>query len=124
MRHYNSAILDHMSTIDVKMLQEERKQLMQELMTLDLMIHGTWLERYTTCSRPNCQCHRGKLHGPRHYLVLNENGKQKQTYISQRHKDAVLKGVTQSKRMLEIVKRVSQINLQLVKEDVYDDRDE
>jgi hypothetical protein len=112
-----------MSNIIVKKLIEERKQLLEELSTLEHLLHGSWLERYSTCSRKNCKCHRGELHGPRYYLVVNENGRQKQKYISVGQKEAAMAGVKQGKRMLEIVESVTQINLQLMKEGAYDDGD-
>ena len=110
-----------MSNVNVKKLIEERKQLLEELSTLDHLLHGSWLERYSTCSRENCKCHRGDLHGPRYYLVVNENGRQKQKYISIGQKEAATAGVMQGKRMLEIVEAVTQINLQLIKEGACDD---
>ncbi|MFA7181193.1 MAG: DUF6788 family protein [Bacteroidales bacterium] len=110
-----------MSNINVKKLIEERKQLLEELSNLDHLLHGSWLERYSTCSRKNCKCHSGELHGPRYYLVVNKSGRQKQNYIPVGQKKAAMAGVKQGNRMLEIVEAVTQINLQLLKEGVYDD---
>jgi len=45
------------------------------------VLHETRVERYTVCTRPNCACHRGEAHGPRYYLAVMENGKQRQHYI-------------------------------------------
>ncbi len=103
------------------MLIEERKKLLAELSTLDQLLHGSWLERYSTCSRKSCKCHRGERHGPRYYLVVTENGRQKQKYIPLGRKDAALAGVKQGERMLAIVEAVTKINLQLIKEGGYDD---
>jgi len=110
-----------MSNSDVEKLINERELLLEELSNLDHMLHGSWLERYSTCSRKNCRCHRGELHGPRYYLVVNENGQQKQKYIPVGQKEAAIAGVEQGKRMLEIVEAITQINLQLIKEEAYDD---
>lgn len=110
-----------MSITNMKKLIEERKKLLDELSTLDQLLHGSWLERYSTCSREKCKCHRGELHGPRYYLVVNENGRQKQKYISIKQKQAARAGVKQGERMLEIVKAITQINLQLIKEGDYND---
>ena len=106
---------------NMRKLIEERKQLLEELSTLDHMLYGSWLERYSTCSRKNCKCHQGDLHGPRYYLVVNERGHQKQKYIAVGQKEAALAGVVQGKRMLEIVEAITQINLQLIKEGAFND---
>ena len=109
-----------MSNANVKKMIEERKKLLMELSTLDQLLHGSWLERYSTCSRKKCKCHRGELHGPRYYLVVNKNGRQKQKYIPVERKEAARAGVKQGERMLEIVEAITQINLQLIKEGAYD----
>lgn len=69
-------------------LKVKRKELLEELSTLTQVLHGSWVERYSVCSRSNCKCKRGQKHGPRRYLVINEKGKQKQKYIPNLQVDA------------------------------------
>lgn len=83
------------------------------------MLHGSWVERYSVCSRPNCKCHQGERHGPRYYLVINENGRQRQKYIPNAQVEAAREGVAQYKRVLVLVDRITQINMELIKERVY-----
>ncbi|NCC62244.1 MAG: hypothetical protein EOM12_15195 [Verrucomicrobiae bacterium] len=108
-----------MSTKKTTQLLEERGKLLSELSTLSHILHGSWVERYSVCSRPNCKCHQGKRHGPRYYLVINENGRQRQKYISNAQVEAAREGVAQYKRALMLVDRITQINMELIKERVY-----
>ena len=114
---YNTA----MSTTNVKKLLDERTQLLGELGTLSQMLHGSWVERFSVCSRPNCRCHSGQRHGPRYYLVVYQGGRQRQKYIPNSQVDAAQAGMAEHSRAREIIDRITQINLALMKEDVYED---
>lgn len=90
--------------------------MLNELGSLSGLLHGSWVERFSTCSRPGCACHRGKRHGPRFYLVVNVNGKQRQRYIPAHLASAVNEGLAQHRRLREIVQRLTEINLLLLHE--------
>mgnify|MGYP006920692668 CR=1 FL=1 len=104
-----------MSKDQVLLLLDERRDLLQELGDLSALLHGSWVERYSTCSRPNCSCHHGKRHGPRYYLVINVKGRQRQRYIPVHLADAVHEGLAQYRRLQEIVQRLTEINLALLR---------
>ena len=110
-----------MSNTTVKKLREERALILSELATFPQMLHGSWVERFSVCSRKDCRCRRGERHGPRHYLVVREDGKQRQKYVPNSQVDAALAGLQEHKRVREIVDRITQINLQLMKERAYED---
>lgn len=95
----------------------ERAELLNEMTQLTELIHGSWVERYSTCSRPKCPCHQDqeKRHGPRAYVVINEEGKQRQKYVPNSQKTAVKNGINQYKRLLAIGERISQINLLMMR---------
>lgn len=95
----------------------ERVRLLAELGTLSRLLHGSWVERYSVCSRAGCKCRRGERHGPRRYLVVNEAGRQRQKYVQNSRVEAALKGLSQYRRLQEIVDRITHINLALMKED-------
>lgn len=101
-------------------LKNKRNDLLQELSTLKHVLHGSWVERYSVCSKKNCKCRRGQKHGPRRYLVINENGKQKQKYIPNSQVDIAKKGIQEYKRMQDIIMEITKINLQLIKGGNYD----
>lgn len=94
----------------------ERGRLLQELATLALLLHGSWVERFTTCSREECKCRQGQRHGPRHYLVVNEGGRQRQKYIPNSQVESARAGLAQYKRLREIVARLTDLNLRIMKE--------
>ena len=97
-------------------LLEDRRELLRELGSLSMLLHGSWVERYSTCSRPGCLCHRGKRHGPRDYLVVNADGRQRQRYVPERLAGAVREGLSQHRRLLEIVRRLTDLNLALLRD--------
>lgn len=96
-------------------MRSERKRLLAELSQLTLIIHGSYFERYSTCSRPGCACHKGKRHGPRAYVTGRAGGKPKQHYIKRSQEQVVRRGIEQHRMMLEIADRISEINLILAR---------
>ena len=111
-----------MSSKPLKKMLEERASLLAELGTLSRLLHGSWVERYSVCSRADCKCRRGERHGPRRYLVVNEDGHQRQKYVQNSQTQVALEGLAQYRRLQEIVDRVTSINLALMKEDEYETR--
>ncbi len=107
-----------MSSPSPKHRTAERARLLAELATLSRLLHGSWVERHTVCTRADCDCHRGARHGPRHYLVINEAGHQKQKYVRHAQVQAALQGLAQYRRLQEIVARITHINLVVMKEEL------
>jgi len=105
-----------MSIETLKRLVEERTRLLAELGTLSRLLHGSWVERYSVCARENCKCRSGERHGPRRYLVVNEEGRQRQKYVANAQVQVALEGLAQYRRLREIVERITQINLTVMKE--------
>jgi len=110
-----------MSNKTLKKLLDERTRLLAELSTLPHMLHGSWVERFSVCSRPGCRCHRGDRHGPRHYLVVREGGRQRQRDVPNSQVAVAQAGLAEYRRVREIVDQVTRINLMLMKEDAYED---
>lgn len=109
-----------MQSETVKKLLAERSRLVAELGTLSHVLHGSWVERYSLCSRANCRCHDGERHGPRRYLVVNEDGRQRQKYVPNSCVEQALEGLAQYRRLQDIVDRLTQVNLTLMKETTRD----
>jgi len=109
-----------MSNKNTEKLLKERTGLLAELGTQSRMLHGSWVKRFSVCSRPNCRCHSGDKHGPRHYLVVSENGRQRQKYVPNSQAAAAQEGLSEYKRVCEIIDRITHINLALMKEDAYE----
>lgn len=108
-----------MSSEKIQKLLEQRRQLVHELSLHAGVLRGTWVERYTVCTRPNCACHRGEKHGPRYHLAVMENGKQRQHYIRLAQREQALRGLEDHRIIEEILQEITKINLELMKEDAY-----
>jgi hypothetical protein len=113
---YNIHYISDMANTTKEKLLKERAELLSEMGRLSQLLHGTWVERYSVCSRPSCQCHNGQRHGPRHYLVVNEKGRQRQKYVSNSQIEVAQAGLAQHRRLQEIVGRITHLNLTLMKE--------
>jgi hypothetical protein len=94
---------------------------MNEAASLALMLHGSWVERFSVCSRPKCRCHKGERHGPRRYVVINERGTQRQKYVPNSQVEAAARGIGQHGRLQEIVARVTEINISLMRDGLLGD---
>jgi len=108
-----------MSNDTITQLNARRTNLLEELGTLTQLLHGTWIERYSVCARKGCRCHQGERHGPRYYVVVQEEGRQRQKYVPLSQVPAAIKGVEQHQRLLAIVEEITRINLELIKERAY-----
>ena len=108
-----------MSNLNIEKLINERSQLLEELKTLSQMLHGSWVERYSVCSIKSCKCHKGERHGPRHYLVINNAGRQRQKYIPNSLVESAQLGVKEYRRVIDIIDKITSINLKLIKERKY-----
>ena len=95
---------------------ERRDALLAEMASLCNLLNGSLVERYSTCSRKNCACHTGKRHGPRLYLSTTDDNGQRQTYIPVACADRAAEGVAQGKRLRAIVRELTALNLQLLRE--------
>ena len=105
-----------MANKNLKELIRKRAKLIAEMEKLSQLLHGSWVKRYSVCSRPGCKCHQGKRHGPRYYLVINEKGRQRQKYISNSLVQTALTGLAQYRRLQEIVDKLTLINMKMMKE--------
>ena len=90
-----TAYMSSLSGSKARSLRRERHKLLRELSELSHVIHGSYFERYSTCSRTNCACHEGKKHGPRAYVALRRQGKPKQHYVPKSQVTAVRDGIGQ-----------------------------
>jgi hypothetical protein len=94
----------------------KRRRLLSKLAALSLVTHGSYLERFSTCVRKKCACHQGKKHGPRAYVVIYRDGRQRQVYVPRDQLPAVHKGLRQHERALDLLRQVTDINLKLMRD--------
>ena len=94
--------------------EARRQRLLKELRSLEMIIRGSYLERYNTCVRPGCECHQGRKHGPRGSVTTGNP--QKQHYVPEDQKKAVQRGVAGYQQLMRVVEDLTEIYLELMKE--------
>ena len=109
------------SKASTRKLERERERLLATLAESRTAIRGSVLERFSTCSRPNCACHQGKRHGPRTYIVASVHGRQRQFYVPQAQGLAAREAVEQYHCLMHTIERISTINRQLMQRGVLED---
>jgi hypothetical protein len=96
-------------------LLRRRRALLRKLAGLSLLLHGSYLERFSTCSRRRCACHQGRRHGPRSYLALYRRKRQRQIYIRQGERATVRSGLRQHDDLLKLVEQLTDLNVRLLR---------
>ena len=87
---------------------------------------GEIVEKYVTCKRANCICHRGYPHGPNKYFRYREGNIWKELYLGKKIKDEYIEKVESNKRIKEIQKelRVLKKKIQEIRERIYGTTDQ
>jgi len=105
-----------MSNKTVNQLLAERQRLLSRISDLGDALHGSIVERYSTCSRPTCRCHQGEKHGPRYYLAVNEAGRQRQKYIRDADLERARQGVAHYHQLQKLLDQLTHTNLAILRE--------
>lgn len=74
---------------------------------------GEIVEKYVTCKRPNCICHRGYPHGPNKYFRHKVNGVWKELYLGKKIVDEYVPKVESNIRIKEIERELRTLRVQL-----------
>jgi len=101
-------------------LLQRREDLLAEVARMRDILHGSWLERYSTCSQKDCDCHKGHRHGPRFYVVVLKDGRQRQKYVPTSQVDAARRGIARHHQLQECIREITAINLELLRRKEYD----
>jgi hypothetical protein len=96
-------------------LRKERDELLCGLADSGLVLRGSLLERYSTCARKQCRCHQGERHGPRVYVVVTQQGRQRQHYVPRSQLAHARAAVGHYHAILKVLDRLTEINLQLMR---------
>lgn len=78
------------------------------------MIRGTLLYRERSCGRATCKCAQGRKH-PALYLVVSENGRQRQIFVPKFLEAEVRLWVAQYQKMRKLGEDLSRIYLDKLK---------
>jgi hypothetical protein len=96
-------------------LRQRKTSLLRQLHVPPDLLRASYVERFTTCGKPNCTCARGQKHGPFYYLVANLGGGRivKSLLKTPSEREAVQLGVAGYQSHWERLEELSQINLEL-----------
>lgn len=93
----------------------QRNEMFKQILSLSKVIRGTFFQRYSTCTRPNCSCHKGERHGPRSYVAITMDKKQRQYYVPNEQVESVREGIEQFHAMMNLMDEITKINIELMK---------
>lgn len=98
-------------------LRQRKFNLLRQLGVPPDLLRASYVERFTTCGKPNCACVRGRKHGPFYYLVANLGGGRivKSLLKTPAERQAVQHGVGAYQSHWEGLEELSQINLELLR---------
>ncbi len=113
------ATIDAKETLrKVKRLLDESNQIVEQIDVLhaerdDLRpLCGSLRHRSIRCGKENCQCKRGRLHGPYHYFEPSKC-RGKWQYVSKDDLEDVERGIADWKKQLEIAERIKALSARL-----------
>ena len=95
-------------TENIAELEDERAEL-----TYYEGFDGTIVEKYVTCKRPNCICHRGFPHGPNKYFRHRKDGRWQELYLGKKIVDEYVTKVESNRRIREIERELRVLRSQL-----------
>lgn len=98
-----------------KMTPRERhlRSQLNQLISSKALVHGTLLYRERSCGRPTCKCAKGEKHSAL-YLVVQQEKKQRQVFITKAMEEEVRLWVANYQRMRKLGEDISQIYLRKI----------
>lgn len=96
-------------------LRQRKAALLRQAALPPNLLRASFVERFTTCGKPNCACARGLKHGPFYYLTANLGvGHIRKVLLkTPAQQQAVQRGVASYQAHWERLEELSQINLEL-----------
>jgi len=88
---------------------------LESLLMKIFLVKGRIIKRYVLCSKKNCKCREGELHGPYYYLSCRDKGKIVQIYIPKDSLKEVEEGIRNYKGLEEVVANISEGNIKKIK---------
>jgi hypothetical protein len=98
-------------------LRQRRDWLLRSLKIPPDLLRASFVERFTTCGKPNCRCARGQRHGPFYYLAAGLKAGQVRKFLLKSPEQQALArhGVEAYQSFWEGLEELSQINGELVR---------
>lgn len=98
-------------------LRQRRDRLLRSLKLPPDLLRASFVERFTTCGKPNCCCARGQRHGPFYYLAAGLQAGQVRKFLLKSPEQQALArhGVEAYQAFWEGMEELSQINGELLR---------
>jgi hypothetical protein len=98
-------------------LRQRREWLLHSLKIPPDLLRASFVERFTTCGKPNCCCARGQRHGPFYYLVVGLKAGQVRKFLlkSSDQQELARHGVNAYQCFWDELEELSQINGELLR---------
>ena len=98
-------------------LRQRKAALLRQAALPPNLLRASFVERFTTCGKPNCACVRGRKHGPFYYLTANLGVGLIRKFLlkTPAQQQAVQRGVAGYQAHWERLEELSQINLELLR---------
>ena len=98
-------------------LRQRKSSLLRQLSVPPDLLRASYVERFTTCGKPNCACAQGRRHGPFYYLTANlaPGHIAKLLLKTPSAQQAAAQGVRGYQEHWEHLEELSQINTELLR---------
>jgi hypothetical protein len=98
-------------------LRQRRDWLLRSLRIPPDLLRASFVERFTTCGKPNCCCARGQRHGPFYYLSAGLQAGQVRKFLLKSPAQQALarQGVAAYQAFWDQLEELSQINGELLR---------
>lgn len=98
-------------------LRQRREWLLRSLKIPPDLLRASFVERFTTCGKPNCCCAHGERHGPFYYLSAGlKSGQVRKFLLKSSDQQAVARhGVSAYQSFWDDLEELSQINGELLR---------
>lgn len=98
-------------------LRQRRAWLLRSLKIPPDLLRASFVERFTTCGKPNCCCARGERHGPFYYLAVGlKSGQVRKFLLKSSDQQALARhGVSAYQSFWNDLEELSQINGELLR---------
>jgi hypothetical protein len=107
----------HLRRTSTLALRQRKAGLLRQLAVSPELLRASFVERFTTCGKPNCVCASGQKHGPFYYLVANLGPQHLLKWLlkTPAHQQAAQAGVVAYQAHWERLEKLSQVNLELLR---------
>jgi hypothetical protein len=98
-------------------LRQRKAALLRQLSIPPQFLRASFIERFTTCGKPNCACAQGQKHGPFYYLGIGLAPGRVLKFLlkTQAQEQQGRQGVQAYQGLWEGLEQLSQINAELLR---------